>query len=215
MFYGVILEDGTNLCIPACWMYAIDVVRAFNSGLNSNKKRRIFFSKDLNRSPNFLLPIRNMFHENEDACYLARTTRSFWNLAECINHMEKLRGGLPPVYNEMRNRENPAAFIEEQIVVDREIELRRNIKLEVKIEVDKQIFPLRNTVIVLNKLLPVCDLTLDERDAIDLTISDDECQNRSDMKTVDEICVVDDLTKDSPSVISNTNTLRTFKISGK
>lgn len=175
MFYGVVLiGDRTNLCVPASWVFFIDVVKSQTYGLNCNKKKRIFFSKDLHKTPNFLLPLRNVFDPNEDACYMANIKKVFGSMDEGLANMEKRIGGLPPIYNESRYREQFQPVNEGENEINQEIERQRDIKAEVKTELDKVLAPLRNTITKFNKMMPSCDLTNEESDGIiDLTIDTD------------------------------------------
>lgn len=158
MYFSVVLvEDLTNLCIPAAWVYLLDVVQAFRSGVNRNLKRRIFFSKDLNSFPNFVLPLWAEFAPNEDGCYLAKIKNVFWTLDEAIEYGKKVRGGLPAVYSEMR-MERSLTFMngEVQIAAEMSQHIPDN---EIKAEYGNQIALLRDTITELNLMLPPIDLT--------------------------------------------------------
>lgn len=177
MYHGVVLiGDKTNLCIPSAWVFVIDVVRAFNSGVNRNSKKRIFFSKNLSRTPNFLLPLRSVFDSNEDGCYLAKVTRTFYTLDEGKAYMSRLRGGLPIVYNAMRV-EMPPPFVDGEANVVAEIHRKSVLKVEIKTEMDNLLVPLRNTIVALNEKLPPIDLTNCDDDDIYLIESDDDRVN--------------------------------------
>lgn len=158
--------------------------------MNCNKKKRIFFSTDLKKTPNFLLPLRRVFDPNEDACYLAKIKRTFRTMDECLASMKKRGNGLPPIYNELRNREQALSVIEGATEINLEIERQRDIKIEVKTELDKVFFPLRNALSKFNKMLPdVYDLTKDDsNNTIDLTVSGDLEINEEpcDISTFDE-----------------------------
>lgn len=180
MYYGVVLiGDKTNLCIPAAWVYCLDVVRAFNVGVNRNEKKRIFFSKNLKRTPNFLLPLRSSFEPNEDGCYLVKIKSTFYTMDGAQKCMGKLRGGLPAVYSEMRV-EKPPSFLNGEAQITEEV-LRQNIvKTEIKTEVDNRLVPLRKAIVALNDALPPVDLTICESDVIILTDSGDDSDGENE-----------------------------------
>lgn len=183
MFYVVVLiEDHTHLCIPASWVFMIDIVKSQNYGLNCNKTKRIFFSKNSKKTPNFLLPLRSSFDPNEDACYLAKIKRTVSTMDEGLAHLQKRLGGIPPVYNEMRNRDQYSAIVDGENDLNHAIERQHEIKIEVKKELDKVLTPLRNTITKFNRMHPVCDLTIDDTTNmpcpfIDLTIDNDSERN--------------------------------------
>lgn len=151
MYYSVVLvEDRTNLCIPAAWIYFLDVVQAFNESVNRNLKRRIFFSNDLNAVPNFLLPLRTEFAPNEDGCYLAKIKKTFWSFDVAKEHVKKIRGGLPAVYNEMR-KEGSLSFLNGEAQIAAEVS-RQIPEIKIKTEYSNEIALLRKTIAELNKI---------------------------------------------------------------
>lgn len=165
MYFGVVLVGhNTNLCIPASWVYLIDPVRAYNGrGLNQNEKKRIFFSNNLKKTPNFLLPLRDIFEPSENACYLAKIKRTFYTMDEAKKFMKKQRGGLPTVYNNIIPKTSPEFINGEAQIAEENDRL-----LNVKIEINEQIVQLRDSVIRVNEFVPVIDLTI--------CASDDEIQ---------------------------------------
>lgn len=173
-FVVVIIEDGRNICIPASWIFILDIVTSHNYGLNSNKTKRIFYSKDFDKTPNFLLPLRRLFDPEEDACYLVKVKKSFKTKQEGLAYLENRRGALPPIYNESRRRYENSPIVEGEIEINQEADRQKHIKIEVKNELDKVLMPLRKSIAMFNRMLPaVCDLTEDSSDTIDLTTSDD------------------------------------------
>lgn len=172
----VLIEDKTNLCIPASWVFCINLVNAYKSGVNRNEKKRIFFSKDWKCTPNFLLPLRTRFDPDENACYLAKIKNPFATVNEALEYTKKLRGGLPAVYNTMRI-EMPPPFLNGEAQVAEEAVRQNNVKIEIKAEVDNQLALLRRAVSKLNRLLPPIDLTIDsddEEDGVDDAILIDD-----------------------------------------
>lgn len=156
MYLAAILSDSTLLCIPVSWCYQIDIVNSFNNGLNHNKKKTIFFSKNEACNPNFLLPVKDQFDDSVDSCYNAMIKRAFAEKKECIEYLKKRRVGiLPPVYNEARTRE---IFAHET-----DAEAARQINMERKFSVKQEVTKLRNYILNPNQL-----------ETVDLTESDTE-----------------------------------------
>lgn len=60
-----------NVYIPAHWCMGIDMQRVYDGGILRTDDLKVFYSKCKTRLPNFELPIRDEFVE-EDACYVAR-----------------------------------------------------------------------------------------------------------------------------------------------
>lgn len=96
----------------------LDIVASHNYGLNSNKTKRIFYSKDYNETPNFLLPLRHLFDPDEDACYLVKVKKSFKTKKEGLEYLEKRRSGLPPLYNDSRRRYENLPIIEGEMEIN-------------------------------------------------------------------------------------------------
>lgn len=75
MFFVVTLNlknnSRRNVCIPMHWCLGIDMQSVYNGGVDKRRNLKIFFSKQKSRIPNFNLPIRDEFVD-EDACYIAR-----------------------------------------------------------------------------------------------------------------------------------------------
>lgn len=70
-----------------------------------------------------------------------------------------------------------------EIVVDRE-GFFWDIKREIKTEIEARVAPLRDAVLFLNSILPVCDLTKDDSD-IEISDSDAENQDQADIHADD------------------------------
>lgn len=95
--------------------------------------------------------------------------------------------------NICRKRQAETAFDSERLLLD--------IKREIKTEINQQVAPLRDAVILLNTLLPVCDLTTGESE---IEISDTENENQeqaapldASSKNIDNIAI-DDLSGSIP-----------------
>lgn len=74
MWLSVLLR-GTNgnvkKEIPFTWIHSIDIVQVFNRGISHTKKHLIYYSEDKSDEPNFKLPVRDIFDENNGGCYYA------------------------------------------------------------------------------------------------------------------------------------------------
>lgn len=66
-----------NVLIPDYWSDTFDLAKAINYGLNSNENHLIFVSPDLNKVPDFSLPVRNFLDLKTDGCYFGKVIRSF------------------------------------------------------------------------------------------------------------------------------------------
>lgn len=76
MWVAVLLR-GTNgnvkKQIPFSWVYSVDVVQIFNRGINHAKNHMIYYSEDKLGEPDFKLPVRELFDENDErGCYYAK-----------------------------------------------------------------------------------------------------------------------------------------------
>lgn len=153
MFYHVILiGDKKNLCIPSSWVFNVDIVKSFNSGVNRNEKKRIFFSQHSERTPNFLLPLKSEYDANEDGCYLAKIKSAFRSIEEAKSKMEKSRSGMPMVYSKARIETPPCFFNDEAEIAD-EIIRRNAVRMEIKSEMQGKVADIDISAI------PMIDLT--------------------------------------------------------
>lgn len=121
----------------------------------SQRKKRIFFSNNLQVAPNFLLPLRRIFEPNENGRYLAKIKDVFYTMEDCKKAMKKYRGGLPVVYNTIRYPETLPSFLASENSVAQDFDREQIIKNEVQ----KRVVLLRNQI---------CDLT---EECIDLTMN--------------------------------------------
>lgn len=160
MFYFVVLiEDQTKLCVPAAWICSLDIINGLKKGLNKNEKKRVFYSPDITATPNFLLPLHQIYNPNVCGCYLAKIKDIFATKDECEIAIGKYRGHLPPVYNKDRYRETTRAYIETEKVVAQHIDEEYTAKTKVKIEARRH-----STVIVPRQQLPLICIDLTEND---------------------------------------------------
>lgn len=169
MFFAVILEDKTRLCVQASWVCAINAVNAYNYGVNHNEKKRIFFSKDDTATPKFLLSVRSTFCADEESCYLGQIKHTFATKSECLSYFRDHLIVLPAVYSTHRERQGKRSLLASEEIVG--IEDQRS--LQVKREINDAVATLRKAVRLLNMLVPVCDLTLPDANA-SIIIDDDE-----------------------------------------
>lgn len=183
MFYVILLEDKTRLCIPASWVFAINVAKAFTHGFNRNEKKIIFFSNNGNETPNFLLPIKSTFDLNQNSCYRGYIKNVFGSKAECVAHYEKNKNRrmlLPPIYSEIREVQAKVSDAESDSMVRAENENRWNIKIEIK----KENEPLRRAIQILCASAPVFDLTNEQNtvvmDSESVLILDDDINTNQD-----------------------------------
>lgn len=78
LYLAAYLHDAKkNVLIPDYWCGTFDLAAAINGGLNTNQNHLIFFSPDLNKIPDFALPVHNKFDSNIDGCYFGKVTRAF------------------------------------------------------------------------------------------------------------------------------------------
>lgn len=55
------------------WVHSLDIVQIFNRGISNSKNHLVYYSQDKNDDPNFKLPIRDFFDENDQrGCYYAK-----------------------------------------------------------------------------------------------------------------------------------------------
>lgn len=66
-----------NVLIPDFLCESFDLAHAINQGLNSNENHLIFFSPDLNKVPDFSLPVRETLNLEVDGCYFGKIVRAF------------------------------------------------------------------------------------------------------------------------------------------
>lgn len=66
-----------NVLIPDYWADTFDVAKAINHGLNSNENHLIFVSPDMDKIPDFSLPVRRTLDLKTDGCYFGKITRAF------------------------------------------------------------------------------------------------------------------------------------------
>lgn len=78
LYFAVYLNDHKkNVLIPDFWCESLDLARAINSGLNSNENHLIFLSSDLNKIPDFSIPVRKTLDWDVDGCYFGKIKRAF------------------------------------------------------------------------------------------------------------------------------------------
>lgn len=78
MYFAVFLIDSEiNLLVPAKWIFFLNVNDIANNGIFSTEERLIFFSENVDKSPDFFAPVRRHFIRNVDACYHANIVKVF------------------------------------------------------------------------------------------------------------------------------------------
>lgn len=59
--------------IPFAWVHSFDIVQIFNRGINRTKDHLVYYSDDKTDDPNFKLPVRDFFDENDPlGCYYVK-----------------------------------------------------------------------------------------------------------------------------------------------
>lgn len=149
MFFAVNLLDKTKLCIPAGWLQHIDIVACFNNLHKRYEKKVIFYSNDEHQSPDFLLPIRNEFSENFNACYYAYILKAFDSKESCIDYLYKRRSTVPPAYFPTQKS------IGNKLAAD----IEREMAIEQKMNVKKEVESLRQALLNTNRTSHSIDLT--------------------------------------------------------
>lgn len=190
----VLIESKEKLCVPTTWVFAVDRVKALNCGLNRNEKRRIFYSKNLKSTPNFLLPLRTDFDPDINSCYIGKIVKTFHTSDEAKAYISKLRGGLQPVYNDTL-QENTPLFVAAEEEIAQAIEKKTEIKSETE--------QLRAHIMTLTQQLPPVEIT-DGRDLSDVIILDDsdfKMDNDSEM----DIEPIQEVLNDFPVLSPNGN----------
>lgn len=76
-FAAYLTEFKKNVLIPDYWVETLNLADSINEGLNKNKNHLVFVSPDLNKEPDFSLPVRHTLDLNTDGCYLGKVIRAF------------------------------------------------------------------------------------------------------------------------------------------
>lgn len=169
----VLICDKTLLALPVTRCAYLDVVRCCNHGLNRNLKRRIFFSSDKFKEPNYKLPLGNMFDSDRDGCYLAYCLKFFANDTEANAFIETQRRKYPACYNDRNLREvAPPAFTV--------------LPPDVKQMVQAELKPFQQAFFYANSLIGIQDLTDDDvADLGDILMMPDDDDSDQDNEEVD------------------------------
>lgn len=78
LYFAVFLTNhDKNVLIPDFWCNDFDLAGAINGILNKNKNHLIFFSPDINKYPDFTLPVRETLDLETDGCYFGKILRAF------------------------------------------------------------------------------------------------------------------------------------------
>lgn len=73
LYLAVYLKDfNKNVLIPDFWCDTFNLAQSINEGLNCNKNHLIFVSPDLNKVPDFSLPVRDTLDLDADGCYFGK-----------------------------------------------------------------------------------------------------------------------------------------------
>lgn len=78
LYFAAYLQDfNKNVLIPDFWCNTFDLAGSINGGLNRNKNHLIFVSPDLNKIPDFSLPVRRTLDLQTDGCYFGKILCAF------------------------------------------------------------------------------------------------------------------------------------------
>lgn len=78
LYFAAFLTDhNKNVLIPDFWCNDFDLAHSINSILNKNKNYLIFYSTDMNKSPDFSLPVRADLDLTTDGCHFGKILRAF------------------------------------------------------------------------------------------------------------------------------------------
>lgn len=143
------LLDKTKLCIRASWLKNIDIVVCFNNLHKRHQRKEIFYSHNEFQSPDFLLPIRNEFDKNSDACYYAYVLKAFESKQMCIDYLYERRSVEPSTYFPPRN----------STANDVTAEIERQMAIEQKVIVKREVESLRQVLLQNNRYSQTIDLT--------------------------------------------------------
>lgn len=147
MYFSVLLHcDKTLLVIPVAWCANLNMVQIMNYGASRNVKRRVFFSSDFTKQPNFNLPLGIQFDEFNDSCYLAYFKKAFDTFDQAYGYNNTQRRNYPAVYN--------IRWLQESVP-----NMLPVIPVDTKAEIKAQIAPLRAALRLVNSMVPTQDLT--------------------------------------------------------
>lgn len=159
----VLFGDKTLLCLPVSRCAHLDIVRCCNNGLNRNMKRRISYSPNKNKAPNFKLPLRSEFNPTVDCNYIAYCLRFFGTVDEARTYIYNHRNQYPAVYNDHNLREIAPSTFEPP---------------DVKAMIEIETAPLRKAISYANTIIGIQDLTeidvANFGDLVELAIDDDD-----------------------------------------
>lgn len=57
------------ICVPLHYVYMLDLAKSLNNRINRNQEHLCFWSDDVNKQPNFDLPISHHFDPPIDSCF--------------------------------------------------------------------------------------------------------------------------------------------------
>lgn len=83
-FAAYLNQPKKNVLIPDYWCDTFNLANTINGGLNRNENHLIFVSPDLNKIPDFTLPVREAFDPVGDGCYFGKLLRAFSRFQFCF-----------------------------------------------------------------------------------------------------------------------------------
>lgn len=90
MYFAVFLIDSEiNLLVPAKWIFFLNVNDIVNNGIFTTEEHLIFFSENVDKTPDFFSPVRRHFIRNVDACYHANIVKVFGTYKSLVLFISK------------------------------------------------------------------------------------------------------------------------------
>lgn len=127
LFLTIFLCDcRRKIIVPFNFIKKLNFAKTFNNRINRNQNHLVYFSTDLEDSPDFDLPVSKKFLFNRKACYIGKLLKAFGkfffehdkylfyfysqipdNLAEAKQYLNRRRNVTPAIYNSKRLKEKP------------------------------------------------------------------------------------------------------------
>lgn len=76
-FAAYLVDFKKNVLVPDYWVDTFDLAQSINDGLKRSANHLIFISPDLNKVPDFSIPVRRTLDLKSDGCYFGKVTRAF------------------------------------------------------------------------------------------------------------------------------------------
>lgn len=66
------------------WIYELSPAKTLNNRINRNQKHLIFWSPNINRQPDFSLPISNVYFNDRDGMYRGKILKCFGEIHSIV-----------------------------------------------------------------------------------------------------------------------------------